>query len=78
MTPSASCIRSDASVSAAVGRGRGCRGRRHALTSVGGVKSYEIAMYLVENLYGKEVTAGIAEGLVMDWDIEALRYVRGK
>ena len=50
----------------------------HALTSVGGVKSYEIAMYLVENLYGKEVTAGIAEGLVMDWDIEALRYVKGK
>ena len=50
----------------------------HALTSVGGVKSYELAMYLVENLYGKEVTAGIAEGLVMDWDIEALHYVKGK
>ena len=50
----------------------------HALTSVGGVKSYEIAMYLVESLYGKEVTAGIAEGLVMDWDIEALHYVKGK
>ena len=50
----------------------------HALTSVGGVKSYEIAMYLVENLYGKEVTAVIAEGLVMDWDIEELHYVKGK
>ncbi len=50
----------------------------HALTSVGGVKSYEIAMYLVENLYGKEVTAGIAEGLVMDWDIEALHYIKEK
>ena len=49
-----------------------------ALTSVGGVKSYEIAMYLVENLYGKEVNAGIAEGLVIDWDIEELHYVKGK
>lgn len=50
----------------------------HALTSVGGVKSYEIAMYLVENLYGSAVTAGIAEGLVMDWDIEKLHYVKGE
>ncbi len=50
----------------------------HALTSVGGVKSYEIAMYLVENLYGKELAAGIADGPVMDWDIEELHYVKGK
>lgn len=47
-----------------------------ALTSVGGVKSYEVAMYLVENLYGKDVTAGIAQGLVMDWDIDELVYVK--
>lgn len=33
-------------------------------------------MYLVENLYGKEVTAGIAEVLLMDWDIEKLHYVK--
>ena len=50
----------------------------HALTSVGGVKSYEVAMYLVERLYGKEVTAVIAGGLVMDWDIEKLKYVKGQ
>lgn len=50
----------------------------HALTSVGGVKSYEVAMYLVENLYGKDVAAGIAEGLVMDWDIDEIDYVKGK
>jgi transcriptional regulator GlxA family with amidase domain len=50
----------------------------HALTSVGGVKSYEIAMYFVENLYGKEVTAGIAGGLLIDWDIEKLDYVKAK
>ena len=39
-----------------------------ALTWVGGVKSYEVAMYLVENLYGKEVAQGIASGLLIDWD----------
>lgn len=48
----------------------------HALTSVGGVKSYEIAMYFVENVYGKEVTAGIADGLLIDWDIDELVYVK--
>jgi transcriptional regulator GlxA family with amidase domain len=50
----------------------------HALTSVGGVKSYEIAMYLVENLYGKAVTAGIADGLLIDWDIDELVYVKAE
>jgi len=50
----------------------------HALTSVGGVKSYEVAMYLVENLYGKDVAEGIAEGLVMDWDIDEIDYVKVK
>ena len=50
----------------------------HALTSVGGVKSYEIAMYFVENVYGKDVTAGIADGLLIDWDIEKLVYVKGE
>lgn len=50
----------------------------HALTSVGGVKSYEIAMYFVENLYGKDVTAGIASGLLIDWNIEKLDYVESK
>lgn len=50
----------------------------HALTSVGGVKSYEVAMYFVENLYGKDVADGIAEGLVMDWDIDEIDYVKVK
>lgn len=50
----------------------------HALTSVGGVKSYEIAMYFVENLYGKDVTSGIADGLLIDWNIDDLDYVKTK
>ena len=48
----------------------------HALTSVGGVKSYELAMYWVEKTYGAEVAQGIASGLVMDWDAETVRYVK--
>ncbi len=48
----------------------------HALTSVGGVKSYELAMYFVETLYGRDVADGIASGLVMDWDIGDLSYVK--
>jgi transcriptional regulator GlxA family with amidase domain len=50
----------------------------HALTSVGGVKSYEMAMYFVENVYGKDVAAGIADGLLIDWDIDALDYVKAE
>jgi transcriptional regulator GlxA family with amidase domain len=49
----------------------------HALTSSGGVKSYEVAMYLVENLYGKEVADGIASGLLIDWDSSKLNFVKG-
>jgi transcriptional regulator GlxA family with amidase domain len=48
----------------------------HALTSAGGVKSYEVAMYLVENLYGKEVADGIASGLLIDWDSKKLSFVK--
>ncbi len=44
------------------------------LTSAGGVKSYEVAMYLVENLYGKEVAQGIASGLLIDWDRARLEF----
>jgi transcriptional regulator GlxA family with amidase domain len=44
------------------------------LTSAGGVKSYEVAMYFVENLYGKEVAQGIASGLLVDWDRSQLNF----
>lgn len=46
----------------------------HALTSVGGVKSYELAMYLVETLYGVEAARDIAGGLLIDWDRSRLSY----
>jgi transcriptional regulator GlxA family with amidase domain len=49
---------------------------RRALTSAGGAKSYEPALYLVELLYGKKVANGVARGLVIDWDLGKIGYVR--
>ncbi|MFQ5789705.1 MAG: DJ-1/PfpI family protein [Acidobacteriota bacterium] len=48
----------------------------HALTSVGGVKSYDVAMYLVESIYGQEVARGIGRGLVIDWDLGEVPYYK--
>lgn len=49
------------------------------LTSAGGAKSFEAALYLCELLYGKEVAKRLAQGLVIDWDVEKVpRLVVGK
>ncbi len=45
------------------------------ITSAGGAKSYEPALYLVELLYGKKVSDGIASGLVIDWDVSRFSAV---
>lgn len=37
------------------------------LTSEGGARSYEVAMYLVDLLYGREVALGVASGLLIEW-----------
>lgn len=37
------------------------------ITSVGGVHSYDPAMYLVEELYGEKVAARVARGLLLPW-----------
>lgn len=37
------------------------------LTSQGGAKSYDVAMYLVDRLYGEEVAAGVGRGLIIPW-----------
>ncbi|NNK18096.1 MAG: glutamine amidotransferase [Maribacter sp.] len=39
------------------------------ITSAGGAKSFEAALYLCEVLYGKEIAESIAKGLVIDWDV---------
>ena len=38
-----------------------------ALTSQGGAKSYDVAMYLVARLYGDEVAVGVGRGLIIGW-----------
>ena len=40
------------------------------ITSAGGAKSFEAALYLCELLYGTEIANSIAGGLVINWDLE--------
>ena len=37
------------------------------LTSQGGSKSYDVAMYLVDHLYGESVAREVGRGLIIDW-----------
>ena len=37
------------------------------LTSQGGARSYDVALYLVDHLYGTKVATGVATGLVIPW-----------
>jgi transcriptional regulator GlxA family with amidase domain len=45
------------------------------ITSAGGAKSFEAALYLAEVLYGKEVAKRLAKGLVIDWDVDKVAKV---
>jgi transcriptional regulator GlxA family with amidase domain len=47
-----------------------------AVTSVGGARSYEAALYIVERLYGAEVARGIGRGLVIDWSLAGVSHRR--
>lgn len=40
------------------------------ITSAGGAKSFEASLYLCEFLYGEEIAKSLAEGLVIDWNLE--------
>ena len=46
------------------------------LTSAGGAKSYDVALYLVHHLYGDKVAKGVARGLVIDWNVSDYSFVR--
>lgn len=37
------------------------------LTSQGGIRSYDVAMYLVDLLFGEEVAKGVGSGLLIEW-----------
>jgi len=45
------------------------------ITSAGGAKSFEAALYLCEYLYGKEITQSLAGGLVIHWNLDKLDYL---
>lgn len=49
---------------------------RKFLTSAGGAKSYDVALYLTELLYGKLAADRIAKGLVISWDATQVEYIR--
>jgi len=46
-----------------------------AITSAGGAKSYDPALYLVEYLYGKQKARGVAKGLVIDWKVGEVKSI---
>jgi transcriptional regulator GlxA family with amidase domain len=45
------------------------------ITSAGGARSFDAALYLCELLYGKKVAEDIAKGLVIEWDLERVPYL---
>jgi len=45
------------------------------ITSAGGAKSFEAALYLCQHLYGKEVAQQLAGGLVIDWKLENVPHL---
>ncbi len=45
------------------------------ITSAGGAKSFEAALYLCESLYGKEVAQSLAGGLVIDWNLDEIPHL---
>ena len=46
------------------------------LTSAGGAKSYDVALYLVHHLYGDQIAKNVGKGLVIDWNLNDYRYLR--
>lgn len=45
------------------------------ITSAGGAKSFEAALYLCEILYGKKVADKLAEGLVIAWNLGLVNHL---
>ncbi|TSE09105.1 DJ-1/PfpI family protein [Aquimarina algiphila] len=45
------------------------------ITSAGGAKSFEAALYLCEFLYGPEIAQSLAGGLVIDWKLEDVPHL---
>lgn len=48
---------------------------RKFITSAGGARSFDAALYLAELLYGKEIAQSLASGLVIDWQLENVPHL---
>jgi len=46
------------------------------ITSAGGAKSFEAALYLAELLYGKEIARSLSGGLVIDWNLDQVPHIK--
>ena len=46
------------------------------ITGVGGARSFEAALYLCDLLYGPEKTKELAKGMVLDWPVEDMKYLK--
>ena len=44
------------------------------ITSAGGARSFEAALYLCEFLYGDSIARDLGKGLVIDWDLERVPH----
>ncbi len=45
------------------------------ITSAGGAKSFEAALYLCEFLYGPEISRSLAGGMVIDWKLQEVPHI---
>ncbi len=45
------------------------------ITSAGGAKSFEAALYLCEYLYGKDIAESLAGGLVINWELDKVPHL---
>ncbi len=45
------------------------------ITSAGGAKSFEAALYLCEYLYGKAIAKSLSGGLVIDWELDKVPHL---
>lgn len=45
------------------------------ITSNGGARSFDCALYLVELLYGKQAAVLTAQGMCIDWDLASIKHL---
>jgi transcriptional regulator GlxA family with amidase domain len=44
------------------------------ITSAGGAKAFETSLYFCEMLYGKDIADELAEGMVIDWELNDIPH----